>query len=383
MPNTDQWLLNPDGTPDPFASNIDFSTRPEDLVDPDTLEPVITDGDPVLAPHQGLEPTVIQTQPVEPPPPPPDDEPEVLDLEDGTQLELKKDKGWWVGSVVGQIGSPQVYKGATKNKLILEVLKAQANATKKIREQNTKLKLGTAQAPRPQAPVIPAPQNNTLTADEVFEIQTQLQSNPALALDNLFQKQTGLTVKQLVDLAQEGRQANIELKADSANRAFLAANPDYYPDADYKNIGTMIQWLAKFKLGKIANEANASEIFNELVTTGNYTAETLEEAFEDLSNDGFLITAPRQAPPVQVAPPPPVVVQQEPVQPAPRPDSRIVRQETRPRAATGIRTSDITPVAPPATPQAPSADDLENMTDEEHTRLWNAMRRERALSRRS
>ena len=389
MAEQDAWLLNPDGTVDPFAGNVDFSSHPDDLRDPD--EPLSLN-DPVLSPLPNLNPEIIPTPepPVRAPEPEPDT-PEVLDLEDGTRLTLEKEKGQWKGTIAGGAGRPQVFWGKTKNELILNTLKAQANATKKIREQNTKLKLeGSVPAQQPVAPP-PNPENRELTADEIFEIKTQLDSNPALALDNLFQKQTGLTVRELVSLvkntkqdALEGKQANIELRADSVNRAFRAANPDFYPDAGFKNFELMLKWMAKFKLNKIVKDNNVDPVFIELVATGNYTVENLEEAFTDLSDDGLLIQAPQQnLPSTAVTPPPVVVQQQEPVQPAPRPDSRIVRQETRPRAAMGLRTSDVTPVATPVEPKAPSADDLDNMSDDEHTRLWNAIRRARALSRRS
>ena len=103
---TDRWLLDKDGNPDPFAANIDWNTP--DLPDPD--EP-LPGGDPVLEPLQSLEPEIVTT--VVPPEPQPDPEPEgpeTVELEDGTTLTLEKDKGQWKGTVetVGA-GKPQVY----------------------------------------------------------------------------------------------------------------------------------------------------------------------------------------------------------------------------------------------------------------------------------
>jgi hypothetical protein len=385
---SDPWLLNPDGTADPFASNVDWNMP--DLPD---LDEDINDQDPVLASQEGLDPEIVETPPVEelPPPPPPEPEgPETMDLEDGTQLVLSKDKGVWVGSVVGRAGNAQVYKGATKDKLILEILKAQANATKKIREQNAKIKFGSipakaAPAPQPQqsAPV------RQLTADEIFEYKTLWESDPVAANDFMLQKTRGITMDQVLTLAQQGAQkgsyAANQLTAEQANKTFLANNPDYYPDnQNSQNHRQLLRWIAKFKLGEVVSLENAFNIADKLISEGVYTAENLEEAFQDLNNDGLMIQAPRQPKtpsPETVEPPPPVAVQHEPA-PAPRPDSRIVSQVTRPRAALGIGRNDVTPVKPPESPNAPSAEDFENMTDEEVANTLNAIRRARAQSRR-
>ena len=385
-PVSDPWLLNPDGTIDPFANNVDWN-----MPDLPNLDDDINDQDPVLTPQENLDPEIIETPPVADPPPPPEEpeEPETMDLEDGTQLVLSKDKGVWVGSVVGRAGSAQVYKGATKNKLILEVLKAQANATKKIREQNAKIKFGAI----PAKPVVqtqtpqPSPVRQ-LTADEIFEYRTLWESDPVAANDFLLQKTRGVTMDQVLNLAQQGAQkgsyAANQLTAEQANKTFLANNPDYYPDGSFVNFNLLLQWLAKFKLGESIRKGDEEAVFNKLLSTGNYTAENLEEAFQDLNTDGLMIQAPRQPKtpsPETVEPPPPVAVQHEPA-PAPRPDSRIVSQVTRPRAALGIGRNDVTPVKPPESPNAPSAEDFENMTDEEVANTLNAIRRARAQSRR-
>lgn len=385
-PVSDPWLLNSDGSPDPFANNVDWNMP--DLPD---LDEDINDQDPVLAPQENLDPEIIETPPVVDPTPPPEEpeEPETMDLEDGTQLVLSKDKGVWVGSVVGRAGSAQVYKGATKNKLILEVLKAQANATKKIREQNAKLKFGSAPAkPVAQQQAPQATPVRQLTADEIFEYKTLWESDPVAANDFLLQKTRGVTMDQVLTLAQQGAQqgnyAANQLIAEQANKTFLANNPDYYPDENSLNFKLLIRWLGKFKLGEAVRSGEEEAAFTKLISAGQYTAENLEEAFQDLNNDGLMIQVPRQPKtpsPETVEPPPPVAVQHEPA-PAPRPDSRIVSQVTRPRAALGIGRNDVTPIKPPESPNAPSAEDFENMTDEEVANTLNAIRRARAQSRR-
>jgi hypothetical protein len=158
----------------------------------------------------------------------------------------------------------------------------------------------------------------------------------------------------------------------------LANNPDYYPDDNWHNYTMIVKWLAKYKLGQSVDSVNDS-VLTKLITAGAYTAENLEEAFRDLIDDDLLVKAPVKKLPKT---PPPVEVLTEPA-PAPRPDPRIVSQVTRPRASLGIGRNDITPIVSPETPKAPSVEDLDNMTDEQHNALWAAIQRHRAQSRRS
>src|SRR6185312_10891181 len=123
MPNTtlDPWLLDQDGNPDPFASNIDFKPIPDEL----------TDDAPVLAPNQGLEPEVVSNVPAAPAPPaePESEAPEVFEV-DGGSVSLEKERGQWKATLTNEAGgNPQVYWGKNKNELLANVLKAQLNAT--------------------------------------------------------------------------------------------------------------------------------------------------------------------------------------------------------------------------------------------------------------
>jgi len=372
---TDRWLLDKDGNPDPFAANIDWNMP--DLPDPD--EP-LSGEDPVLAPV--LDPEVIGHQPPVEPEPQPDPEPEgpeVVELEDGSVLTLDKDKGQWKGVVeTAAGGKPQVFWGKTKNELITNLLKAQANATKKIREQNAKLKLENVPVkPKPQ-PVQQPTQPRRLTAEETFEYETLHKSDPAAAIDFLMLKTRGVTLDQLMNTAQEAKQTasfvSNQLDAEAVNKTFLQNNPDYYPDPEYTNYSRLVKWIAKFKLGESIPKGQEVQFGNKLISAGVYTVENLEEAFEDLSNDDLLIKAPKS---------PQTVVQPIEPPPAPRPDSRIVSQVTRPRAALGIGRNDVTPVKPPETPKAPSAEDLNELSDTQVASLMAAIRRERAMGRRS
>ena len=380
QPVVDPWLLNSDGTVDPFAGTIDFGMTTKDEVDPNLLDDERPSPlNPDIIGNQPPAPSEEVEEPVVVPPAEPDPEvPEILQLEDGAFVSLEKEKGQWKATLDPGTGHSEVFWGKTKNELLTNVLVGKLNATKKIRELNKKVKL-TASTPQYPRQTEPAPSVRPLTADETFEIKAQLESDPALALDTLFQKRTGLTVQQLVDLAQKGAQANMNLETEAISREFLARNPEYYPDSENRNFQSLIKWLAKFKLGKTATDANAGDIFTELWQTGNYTADNLEEAFQDLTDDGMLVKPrlPRTSSPVEV--------NQQPVpQPAPAaPTPRIVKTETRPRAALGIRPSDVSAIPPPATPSAPTDEDLDNLSDAEIKALLGSVRRQRVAARRS
>ena len=380
QPVVDPWLLNSDGTVDPFAGTIDFGMTTKDEVDPNLLDDERPSPlNPDIIGNQPPAPSEEVEEPVVVPPAEPDPEvPEILQLEDGAFVSLEKEKGQWKATLDPGTGHSEVFWGKTKNELLTNVLVGKLNATKKIRELNKKVKLTVSQPPARRQPD-PAPSVRQLTADETFEIKAQLESDPALALDTLFQKRTGLTIQQLVDLAQKGSQANMNLETEAISREFLARNPDYYPDSENKNFQSLIKWLAKFKLGKTATDANAGDIFTELWQTGNYTADNLEEAFQDLTDDGMLVKPrlPRTSSPVEV--------NQQPVpQPAPAaPTPRIVKTETRPRAALGIRPSDVSATPPPDNPTAPTDEDLDNLPDDQINALLKGVRRMRVAARRS
>jgi hypothetical protein len=390
----DPWLLNPDGSPDPFASNVDWGANYADLKDPDVVEPDNQEQfiDPALEAHENLDPEIVRTPvageptaPVEPLPAPEVDQPETMSLDDGTELTIEKEKGQWKGTVSSSTGgNPQVYWGKTLKELIFNTLKAQANATKKIREQNAKLKFRETPRPVPQEqPAAPKPVSRSLTADEIFEIKTQLESDPALALDTLFQRRTGMNIDQLVELAQrgarQGEYASNQLTAETVNNTFLRNNPDYYPDDNWHNYTMVVKWLAKYKLGQSVDKVDDS-VLTKLISANVYTVENLEEAFRDLIDDDLLVKAPVKKLPKTT---PQVEVPPEPIPPAPRPDPRIVSQVTRPRASLGIGRNDITPVASPETPKAPSVEDLDNLSDSEINNLMAAVRKQRNLGRRS
>ena len=379
-PVIDPWLVNADGTPDPFAQTINFGMTAQDEVDPNLLDDEVPAPlNPDIVGNQPPAPSEEEDEPVSVPAPVVEEPsgPEIIELEDGAFVSLERDSKGWKATLDPGTGHAEVFWGNTKNELLVNVLTGKLNATKKIRELNKKVKLTATPLPQRQADSVPSVRQ--LTADEVFEIKALWESDPAAALDMLVKKRTNVSLEELVGKAQRGDQANMNLETENTSKEFLARNPGYYPDSENKNFQSLIKWLAKFKLGKTATEANAGEIFTELWQTGNYTADNLEEAFEDLTEDGLLVK------PRLPKPSPPVEANQQPVpQPAPAaPTPRIVKTETRPRAALGLRPSDVSATPPPAAPSAPTDEDLDNLSDEQIKALLGGVRRQRVAARRS
>jgi hypothetical protein len=170
---------------------------------------------------------------------------------------------------LGDGSGKQVFKGATAEELIDKLVTAQANATIKIREQQIKLRA----RPDTQAPEVFAPGDpQALTADELFTLAQELQSDPAKAFDKILQTQVGLSSAQLRQMAVDyGNNQQIALAA-KAEQEFLAAHPnDFQPSA--KNAQRIIDFIKSENLP--------------------YTSKNIEYAFQELS-EGGLLDAPVQ-----------------------------------------------------------------------------------------
>jgi hypothetical protein len=353
---------------------VDFSRRPEDAaleVEPPTPSIFDSPFEDDQTPAPVAQP-VVETapEPVEP------EGPEVIDLGDGSYVEIEKSSKGWKASLKLATGGAENFYGKTKNELIKNIAVGKINATKKIRELNKQVKLGTGTEAAPAVrQAVQAPQN--LTADDVFAIKTQLESNPDLALETWFQKKTGMSVGQLVGLAQLGQRASQELDTEQVNKNFVARNPGYYPDPNYENFSSLVAYIAKNKIGKTLNDRNKDELYNTLVAEGQWTVQNLDEAFSELNEAGLLVSAPQRP---EVKP----VVQQAPPTPAPLPaNPRIVSHTVQPRAGLGLRSTEATPVRQEA-PKPPSVDDLSNLSNEEIANLYQqSLRYKRLQSRRS
>jgi hypothetical protein len=346
----------------------------------------------------------VAAEPVAAPAAVQEDEPQVKTFEDGSSIEIEKTKTrGWKATLRSHEDDPrpEVFYGRTKDELLERVMHAKINATRKIREQNRTIKLGVNQAQPAQqatAPTVPEVRVRELTADEKFEIQTKLQADPDLAMQEWFQKKTGRTLEQLVALvedgAKQGQRANAELESEAVAREFMQRCPDYL--ATVRNYQTIIGYLAKHKLGlaliesqvdpatrRVLRVGNEDELKSKLYGGGFWTTDNFVAAFEELMTDGLLESAPpagedEEAEEVPAAParaaarPAPAV--SPAAAPAPGATPRVVR---RPRAALGIRTSETTTVRLPDTPQAPSAEELESLSDKDVDALFAGVRQAR------
>lgn len=381
--------VTPEATPakDPWIDNefggVDFNRHREDLLE-DLAD--IANEDPAAYP--GLNPEVVETTPesaLEPVVEAPIalvaelDEPQVIENADGSSIRIEKSSKGWKGVLDSGTGAPvEVFYGKTKTEMFTNIAIGKMNATKKIRSMTREMKLGTGKEPLPRTTPISAPAVRVLTADDVFEIKTQLQSNPDLALDTWFQKKTGMSVDHLVQLAKQGQSAKTDLDLETVARAFVSRNPAYFNhDSNYESLAA---YLAKNKIGITLTKENQDEVFKKLVQEGEWTVENLEEAYTELQESGLLVQRPRQ--PEQPETPPATLPVQQQAPPAPQPaPERIVRQETRPRAGLGIRSSETTPTRLPE-PTPPSAEDLDSLSDEEIAKLLNATRLQQMSGRR-
>jgi predicted RNase H-like HicB family nuclease len=335
------------------------------MIPPD-LDPLVVTN--VTPPEPEPEPA-----PAPPQPEPEPEEPIILTNPDGSYTRMEKSSKGWKATVDIGTGSSQVFYGKTKDELIQNILTAQLNATKKIREQNKKIKLGTVEEATPTVAQTEKILGRKLTADESFEIKTMFEADPDKALDTWFQKRTGSTVDQLLDKAEKGQRASNELSMEQANREFLAANPTYYGDEKYENFNSIVTYLVKHKLRRGRKAGDEQQVLQDLVSNGHYTASNLEEAFTELTEAGLLLSAPR-APEKKETPAPP----------APEPPAapeRIVRTETRPRAGLGITSREVTPTRT-ADPTPPPVEDFNKLTDEQLEALIAAERKKVLASRR-
>lgn len=381
----DQWLLDKDGNPDPFAGTVDFGMTHQDEIDPNLLDDRPTPAlNPEVIGNQPPAPSdepVIEEQPPAPAPEPEPEGPETIDLGDGATVVRTKEKGQWKAVLdPGTGANPEVFWGKTKDELLANTLKGKLEATKKIRELNKKVKtarLAPSLSPAPTPQTVTSPRQ--LTADEAFEIKALWESDPAAAINKLTQLQTGLTLGEIVAKSQKGEQAAFNLDSEAVAKEFLSRNPDYYSDPNNRNFFLLTKWIGEKTLRKVVDETNSEQIFHELCATGNFTVANLEAAFEDLSEDDELVKHPKRP-----KPSPPVEETQPVPQPAPAtPQSRIVKTETRPRAALGLRPSDVSATPPPASSTAPTDEDLNNLSDEQISALLRGVRRERVAARRS
>lgn len=301
------------------------------------------------------------------------DQPEVFDVEGGTVTISHDTKGWTGVLALEDGGGTEVFKGKTQKELMTKVLAGKVHASAQIRKLNKKLKLGTPVAdPVPVSEPVQN-QHKQLDANDIFEIKTALEADPDKAYDLRFRKKYGMSEDEFVSLVQQlqisvrkGEEAYEELTIEGVSKAFLENHKgEYTPYAE--NGEAIMTWLCRNKLRRnVLKSDNFGTISSELLKKGLYTVENLEEAFEDLRDSGLLLVASAQ--PEEIEEPAPVVQRQPVAQVPPAEDPRIVASRRQPRGGLGIRPGSIATRGPDE-PRAPSADELENMSTDELSKL--------------
>lgn len=376
--------------PDPFADDLFAPLAPNDpgetfedqlqkIADEQEAAFVATPATPATPAAPVVDPAPAAVKPA--------DEPQVYEYPDGSTVTIEHGSRGWKATLDSNTGAPaEIFYGSTKDELLVNLSAGKINATQKIRELNKKAKLGVGTSDQPAAPVVVTPEisGRSLTADEIFEIRTLLNDNPDAALEKWFQSKTGLSVAELVKVAKTGKSASDELEAEAISKEFLARHPDYEPFE--KNFETLVAWLCKYKLNQPLNGRDPNSMIETLFKAGQWTAETLDEAYEDLVNDGLLDLRAAELEPEPVVPAAPAAPA-TPATPAvadpTTSNDRIVRAR-RPRAGNanlGIRVSEtVARNTEAATP--PSVEELDNLSDAEVEKLLNGVRQSRLVARR-
>ena len=318
-------------------------------------------------------------------------EPQVWQYDDGSSVTIEKGPRGWKATLDSNTGAPpEVFYGSTKDELLVNLSAGKLNATQKIREMNKRIKLSTGSGSEPvvepAAPAARQPEDRVLTADDMQAIKFKLQEDPSAAFDLWFQKRTGMTASDLVKLAKTGQQANDELVSEAVAKEFIGRHPEYIPYE--KNFEALIAWLCKYKLGQPLNDRDPNSMIDVLYKSGKWTAANLDEAYEDLGNDGLLdLQAEEATPAEEVEPAVEPVVEVKPVAPAvpTTTNERIVRETRRPRVGSGnlgIRSRDTIGAVIDDSGKPPSAEELDNLKDEEISALLAGVRKLRMGTRR-
>lgn len=349
MPETNEWVDE--------DTHLDTSYGPKPIIEVEESQP------PVVIEEVIDDPTTQAFDELETPKPEVN-EPTVYDYGDGSSAVIEKDnKGWKATLDAGTGGQPEVFRGHTKDEMYQNLMAGKINATKKIREQNRKIKLSSGQ------PVQEEPTQSVarkFNADDVTQLKIELQDDPDVALDNWFKKKTGKSIEQVTQQAASGESARMQLHREEVGRAFAQAHPNYYSVHD--NYVALMSWLTKYKIGKqlrpddvddegnITKRGNESELLDVLVARGFYTVDTLSEAFEDLKEDGLLVF------------PAPATVEKPTARVAEEPEVITPTVIRRPRGSLGIRTKE-TSTMPVRTEQVLNKDityaELDKLTTKE------------------
>jgi hypothetical protein len=300
--------------------------------------------------------------------------PQVIEI-DGGQIVIDQTKKGLKATLDSGVRT-EVFYGKDKDQLLSNVLKGKAHATRAIHDL-TQRSTVDANHDDPNPPGKTRLESRQLTADDMLAIKTKMQSDPSAALDEWFQKKTGMSAEALVQLAQEGQEANLDLYMESVATRFRTERPNYYNSNENMVTLTAALYKAKFNRSLPRNQAGNTLVdyaIKQMARAGFWTVENLTAYFDDLLQGGLLDTVEEDEDEVEETP---VVEKPAAVAApaaAPAPDPRIAARRSQPRASFGISERAAT-VPAAATEQGPSDDDLNNLSDEQVAAAFAAVRR--------
>lgn len=325
------------------------------------------------------------------------EQPRVTTFEDGSSMTVEKNKKGWKAVLDTNIPgvNPETFYGNTKDELYSRIAAGKVNATKKIRELNRRSKLGDVALPSTPARTVPPSKATVrdLTPDEIFEYKTLFESNPQAAQDYFNEKRYGLKPQEFVQKLNEGVIARQLGDIESVARTFVGNNTDYYPTAN--NFYTVVKYLVKTHFHRAINpNEDLNQLTIDLLESGIWTVENLEDAKDDLFASELLelrpappapvVREPEPTPPAPVAPPEPTPQSVPPPVPQPVvppvPEARIAPPTVRLRQGNlGIRSTEV---ARPVTPESPVPDeDVNNWSDDVVEAAMRTFRLNRAKNR--
>lgn len=165
---------------------------------------------------------------------------------------------------LGDGSGKQVFEADSQEGLIDKLAEAQKNATRKIREQNQRIKSGLQPTKKGSGnKFTPKP----LTADEEFVIGQSFATNPGAAFDKIFEAKFGAKPEEVIARIDRASQVEEILAGQQAAAQFLNEHKDDFAPTP----------------------ANQSRIQSYLDSHGYaYTKENFEYAFSELSASGLL-----------------------------------------------------------------------------------------------
>lgn len=171
---------------------------------------------------------------------------------------------------IGDGSGQEVFEAPTMEELLDKICTAKEHASKKIREQQIKLREVEQE-------------QEQFSADDEFVISQELMSRPTDAIKKLFRKMTGYDITEFKSVAERSKaleasqaQQNETQRQEQASAAFMQAHPEY-----------------------VANEANGKRLVREINSLiGEAKAAgrevdystVLEQAYTGLKNDGLIQT---------------------------------------------------------------------------------------------